>query len=87
MKGTVTIRVQTLVLIAVAGIIALGVLTTTDSSAQSGAGGAWVLQPRASNVEKKPDDAFLFNMQTGEVFLIDGTKKRPILVMEPKKID
>ena len=87
MKRTVTISVPTLVLLGVVAVVALGVVTTTHSSAQSpGDDGSWVLQPRASNGEK-PNDAYLFNVHTGEVFLIDGTKKRPILVMEPKKKD
>lgn len=83
MKRTVTISVPTLVLLGVVAVVALGVLTTTNSSAQTADVDApWELQPQRSNHEKRADNAYLFNTRTGEVFLVKGAKK--ILVTKKK---
>ena len=97
MKRTVTIRVQTLALLGVVALFALGVMTATTSSAQVGdderhllemldaaesIDTPWVLQPRRSNQEKWADAAYLFNTRTGEIFLIKGSTK---YLVQPKK--
>ena len=83
MKRNVTINVPTLILLGVVVVVAVGVLTATNSSAQaSDDDAAWVLQPQRSNRDKRADNAYLFNTHTGEVFLVKGATKT---LVEEKK--
>ena len=91
MKRTVTIGVPTLVLLGIIGVVALGVVTTTNSSAQvADDDGPWVLQPRRCSPGYQStrgclDTAYLFNVRTGEIFLITGKHNKYLITAKAKK--
>ena len=92
MKRTVTISAPTLVLIGVVVVIAVGVLTTTNISAQaSDDGEPWILQPRRCVAGSNSggfcrDDAYLFNVRTGEIFRVRGFEKQAVTLVEPAPV-
>lgn len=89
MKRILQMSVQTLVLLGVVVIAALGIMATTSSSAQTADDAAivrslthgepWVLQPRRCIVgdSEQPcyDSAYLLNIRAGELFQIVNSEK------------